>query len=226
MENINALADAEERDLYTVIDPEHAAGEQGGQDTQVSRYAAGGARGACEGCRARSHEASRSLSRRGAPLPDKHQGMSYGFDFDCNICLNYVEVPVVTQCGHLFCWACLYQWAHKASICAICPICKCDLDISTVVTIFSKGGSSRVGADASVPSPPPVKRKYTKKTMDIFTTGVFSLPDGRLVRGGNLFQLGPHSSRRPRNYLFRNFLISRVLCVVIAVGLVVFFIVE
>jgi len=30
--------------------------------------------------------------------------------FDCNICLDTVDEPVVTRCGHLYCWPCLYQW--------------------------------------------------------------------------------------------------------------------
>jgi hypothetical protein len=33
--------------------------------------------------------------------------------FDCPICLEGVnEEPVVTPCGHLFCWGCLYRWIH------------------------------------------------------------------------------------------------------------------
>jgi len=30
--------------------------------------------------------------------------------FNCNICLDPVSEPVVTQCGHLYCWPCLYRW--------------------------------------------------------------------------------------------------------------------
>ncbi|CAN0221132.1 unnamed protein product, partial [Ectocarpus fasciculatus] len=29
--------------------------------------------------------------------------------FECNICLDGVREPVVTRCGHLFCWPCLYR---------------------------------------------------------------------------------------------------------------------
>lgn len=29
--------------------------------------------------------------------------------FDCNICFDAARDPVVTQCGHLYCWACLHQ---------------------------------------------------------------------------------------------------------------------
>ena len=29
-------------------------------------------------------------------------------NFECNICLKMAREPVVTSCGHLFCWSCLY----------------------------------------------------------------------------------------------------------------------
>jgi E3 ubiquitin-protein ligase RNF5 len=29
--------------------------------------------------------------------------------FDCNICLDMPGDPVVTACGHLYCWSCLYR---------------------------------------------------------------------------------------------------------------------
>lgn len=32
-------------------------------------------------------------------------------DLDCNICLFSSTEPVVTPCGHIFCWACLYRYA-------------------------------------------------------------------------------------------------------------------
>jgi len=29
--------------------------------------------------------------------------------FECNICLETASEPVITLCGHLFCWPCIYQ---------------------------------------------------------------------------------------------------------------------
>jgi zinc finger of C3HC4-type, RING len=147
-------------------------------------------------------------------------------DFDCSICLNYVELPVVTQCGHLFCWACIYQWARKSSICSICPICKCDLDISTVVTIFSKG-KSRIGGEYGMPNPPPVKRVYTKKPLEIFNTGMFTFQDGGVVRGGHgIFQMGTYAARGSSPAFMKSFIFTRILFLLMAVALVLFFILE
>jgi hypothetical protein len=29
--------------------------------------------------------------------------------FECNVCLELAKEPVVTLCGHLYCWPCLYR---------------------------------------------------------------------------------------------------------------------
>ena len=33
--------------------------------------------------------------------------------FECNICLELASSPVVTLCGHLYCWPCLYRCAAQ-----------------------------------------------------------------------------------------------------------------
>lgn len=32
-----------------------------------------------------------------------------GGAFDCNVCYDVAREPVVTLCGHLYCWPCLYR---------------------------------------------------------------------------------------------------------------------
>ncbi|KAE8671664.1 hypothetical protein F3Y22_tig00111941pilonHSYRG00071 [Hibiscus syriacus] len=56
---------------------------------------------------------------------DIEKGVSNdGSFFDCNICLDLARDPVVTCCGHLFCWSCLYRWLHMHSDANECPVCK------------------------------------------------------------------------------------------------------
>ena len=31
--------------------------------------------------------------------------------FECNVCLELASDPVITLCGHLYCWPCLYRCA-------------------------------------------------------------------------------------------------------------------
>ncbi|XP_023523060.1 peroxisome biogenesis factor 10-like, partial [Cucurbita pepo subsp. pepo] len=47
---------------------------------------------------------------------------SDGSFFDCNICLDLARDPVVTCCGHLYCWPCLYRWLHLHSDAKECPV--------------------------------------------------------------------------------------------------------
>lgn len=56
----------------------------------------------CEVC------SSDERSNNDGVLPVRHYKMESRFD--CNICLESVEEPVVTRCGHLYCWSCLYKW--------------------------------------------------------------------------------------------------------------------
>mmetsp|Transcript_7592 Transcript_7592/g.15770 ORF Transcript_7592/g.15770 Transcript_7592/m.15770 type:complete len:118 (+) Transcript_7592:231-584(+) len=58
--------------------------------------------------------------------------------FDCNICLGPVSEPVVTTCGHLYCWTCLYTWTRRVPS---CPVCKagCDAKGGDVVPLYVRG---------------------------------------------------------------------------------------
>ena len=39
--------------------------------------------------------------------------------YECNICLETASEPVITPCGHLFCWPCIYSVYSKFLICKI-----------------------------------------------------------------------------------------------------------
>lgn len=67
--------------------------------------------------------------------------------FDCNICLETVKDPVVTLCGHLFCWPCIYKWLHfqdsstekQGQQPQQCPVCKAEVSDATLVPLYGKG---------------------------------------------------------------------------------------
>ncbi|PKA58829.1 E3 ubiquitin-protein ligase RMA1 [Apostasia shenzhenica] len=65
--------------------------------------------------------------------------------FDCNICLDFAAAPVVTLCGHLYCWPCIYRWLHldTAGIAGHghrqCPVCKTPLSESFLVPLYGCG---------------------------------------------------------------------------------------
>ena len=77
--------------------------------------------------------------------------------FECNICYEIAQSPVVTLCGHLYCWPCLYRcrlvlcwvhaqfsgpqryrptlsqcaarrWMQVQNHCRVCPVCKAGIE--------------------------------------------------------------------------------------------------
>jgi E3 ubiquitin-protein ligase RNF5 len=109
-----------------------------------------------------------------SPLTGNHNNSSSGENdndmaFTCNICLDGVKDkdPVVTQCGHLYCWPCLYRWLHsRRNTDSTCPVCKAGVTQENVIPIFIRGsmadprqnavdgGVGGVGGDNSVPNRP------------------------------------------------------------------------
>ena len=64
-----------------------------------------------------------------------------GARFECNICYELAAEPVVTSCGHLYCWTCIYQWMNQPKETMLCPVCKSGISKETVIPIYTKGNS-------------------------------------------------------------------------------------
>ncbi|KAI0509960.1 hypothetical protein KFK09_010560 [Dendrobium nobile] len=84
-------------------------------------------------------------------------------NFECNICFDMAKEPVVTSCGHLFCWSCLYQWLHVHSDNKECPVCKGEVTEANIVPIYGRGSSeldtektdtSNIDPDLKIPPRP------------------------------------------------------------------------
>ncbi|GAA0183595.1 ubiquitin-protein ligase [Lithospermum erythrorhizon] len=114
------------------------------------------------------------VSGHGVPLKQKRKKTSATTDssdnlnecFDCNICLDAAHDPVVTLCGHLYCWPCIYKWIQVQSSSPEsderpqCPICKAHISSSTLVPLYGRGTSSsdsevkKVHPDYKIPGRP------------------------------------------------------------------------
>ncbi|RLN04209.1 uncharacterized protein C2845_PM13G04010 [Panicum miliaceum] len=79
--------------------------------------------------------------------------------FECNICLDPAKEPVVTPCGHLFCWPCLYQWLHSHSAHSECPVCKGEVLEVNVTPIYGRGGEEGDSATLDMPPRPRANRR-------------------------------------------------------------------
>lgn len=81
-----------------------------------------------------------------APAADELENNASG-GFDCNICLDLVQDPVVTICGHLYCWPCIYKWIQSQNSCTEdadhqhpqCPVCKSEVSEKTLIPLYGRG---------------------------------------------------------------------------------------
>lgn len=64
-------------------------------------------------------------------------------DYSCNICFDVANDAVLTCCGHLYCWSCLYQWLVLPSQLEspICPVCKSGCDLASLTPIYGRGSN-------------------------------------------------------------------------------------
>lgn len=72
-------------------------------------------------------------------------------NFECNICFDLAQDPIVTLCGHLFCWPCLYKWLHFHSQSRECPVCKALIQEEKLVPLYGRGKTSTDPRSKSIP---------------------------------------------------------------------------
>ncbi|XP_031113343.1 E3 ubiquitin-protein ligase RNF185-like [Ipomoea triloba] len=72
-------------------------------------------------------------------------------NFECNICFDLAQDPIVTLCGHLFCWPCLYKWLHIHSHSKECPVCKALVEEEKLVPLYGRGKNSTDPRSKSIP---------------------------------------------------------------------------
>lgn len=71
------------------------------------------------------------------------QDMDEGSFFDCNICHDTPVNAVVTLCGHLYCWECIYRWMELRSTSQSCPVCKAGIASKDCIPIYGRGSNNR-----------------------------------------------------------------------------------
>lgn len=153
------------------------------------------------------------------------KGDEGGF-FDCNICLDLAKDPVVTCCGHLFCWPCLYRWLHHHSDAKECPVCKGEVTTKHVTPIYGRGNAVRepdLDSSLKIPLRPHARRIESWRQTLQRTATAFTIPMEEMIRRlGSAFDLnrelaqiqsrhpdGSHDSPERTNALLNRFLTSR-----------------
>lgn len=82
--------------------------------------------------------------------------------FDCNICHDFAADPVVTLCGHLYCWPCIFRWLHLDTSHRHCPVCKSSISESNLVPLYGRGLDSKLRRrdDSGIPARPRDHRSF------------------------------------------------------------------
>ncbi|KAK0604198.1 hypothetical protein LWI29_013058 [Acer saccharum] len=82
---------------------------------------------------------STSVPPQGMSCSGSSGGANDAGDFECNICFDLAQDPIVTLCGHLFCWPCLYRWLSHHSHSHECPVCKAIIQEEKLVPLYGRG---------------------------------------------------------------------------------------
>ncbi|KAH9410639.1 hypothetical protein HK407_12g17700 [Ordospora pajunii] len=91
---------------------------------------------------------------------DAESGVQYeAGQYACSICYLSPEDPVVTFCGHLYCWGCIYAWSQSVGGCRLCPVCRSKMSIEEVIPVLSVSSKRRCGR---IPPKPVNGRRLTK----------------------------------------------------------------
>lgn len=149
-----------------------------------------------------------STSASPAPSSSSGDDDSEDHNFDCNICLYTSTEPVITLCGHLYCWPCLYRWLSNHSD---CPVCKAGVTRVQVIPLYGRGCKRAANPNAdtqktprrpsgqrpSNASPPPTRAHRAHSASNAgFSFGAFG-PQFNFSSGNNQFSFSAGSALFP-----------------------------
>lgn len=87
--------------------------------------------------------------------------------FECNICWETAKLPVVSYCGHLFCWSCLYMWLQLKPKRQLCPVCKSAITKRQIIPLYGRG-EERI-KEKSIGKVPPRPTHVVKENEDFIS---------------------------------------------------------
>lgn len=127
-------------------------------------------------------------SEQQTPQPETPKTSHY----DCKICMAESDEPVVTLCGHLFCWPCIYQWSEsRHSETVPCPVCNNSVSVKAVIPLYtSKENHDKRTKD--IPKRPQPEQNQFNRNQNVnnnmnfqfhfngfgFNFGAWNLPNG------------------------------------------------
>lgn len=101
--------------------------------------------------------------------------------FDCNICLSTAREPVLTCCGHLYCWSCFFQLPYVDSMVKECPVCKGDVADGNITPIYCNGGGAKPDSGLKIPPRPKAQRVESVRQQQL-SRGLSHVPVAEALR--------------------------------------------
>mmetsp|Transcript_13374 Transcript_13374/g.18276 ORF Transcript_13374/g.18276 Transcript_13374/m.18276 type:complete len:193 (-) Transcript_13374:85-663(-) len=119
-----------------------------------------------------------TASTKAEPCSTEKEDNAYSA-FECNICFEVACEPIVTLCGHMYCWPCIYRWLQRKQY--TCPVCKGTVEEDKLIPLYGRGHSNYATTEkdlkliADVPKRPPSQRSSAVPNIrdrDIFHHGM------------------------------------------------------
>lgn len=135
-----------------------------------------------KGCkRDRSHLVAKALEMDVVVKKVDKNGPSF---FDCNICFDIAKEPILTCCGHLYCWSCFYNLPYVDSTTKECPECKGEVTDANITPIYGNANSycsNQVHSAFELPPRPKANRVESVRQQRV-TRGLSHIPVAEALR--------------------------------------------
>ena len=108
-----------------------------------------------------------------------------GTNFECTICLDTAKEPVLTKCGHMFCWPCIYNWLDSKQGRAKCPNCKNIITKDDLIPVYANGeNKDNTNRFKNIPKRPKAERNPNSDRDENNSQNFFNFSFGSFGLGG------------------------------------------
>ena len=116
---------------------------------------------------------------------DSKKPSESGNNFECTICLDTAKEPVLTKCGHMFCWPCIYNWLDSKGGKAKCPNCKNEITKDDLIPVYSNTeNKDNTNRFKNIPKRPKAERNPNSDNDNSNNQGFFNFGFNSFSFGG------------------------------------------